>query len=133
MAVCQMDSTRAEGAYELAEDVENDGHSRKRGESGEELDVADIREAGEGEVVQGEHRRQVSCHREEDKGQVDTSHRRGYKTEKSIVPLLPLGVRRTKSPQVRSHPFRVGSSSGRSPPHKHTRNDGIIVQTDRKA
>ena len=38
-------------AYKLAEDVEDDDHGRKRGETGEESDVVDICEALEGEVL----------------------------------------------------------------------------------
>lgn len=57
---------RTEGAYKLAEHVKNDDDCRKRGEGGEEFNVADICETGEGKIIQGEDRRQVSCHLEED-------------------------------------------------------------------
>ena len=53
-----------EDTYTLTEHVENDGYYRKRGESGNEFDVADICEAREREVLE-EDCRQVSCHDEE--------------------------------------------------------------------
>ena len=53
-------------AYKLAEDIEDDNHGRKRGESGEEFDVVDTCEAWEGEDLQREDRRHVSCHLEGD-------------------------------------------------------------------
>ena len=56
-----------ECAYELAEHVENDEQGRKRGEGGEEIDVADTCESGKGEILQGEDCCQVSCHRDEGK------------------------------------------------------------------
>ena len=97
----QMESTKTsweEHVYKLAEHVKNDDDCRKRNEGGEELKVADICETGEGEVLQGENRSQVSCHSEGGRGQADTSQKtRGLnKSEKSIVPLSLLGRRRLR-------------------------------------
>jgi hypothetical protein len=77
-----------ECAYELAENVENDDQSRKRGEGGEEFDVADICESGKREILQGEDCCQVSCHRDEGK-EKPTRPCREHKTKKPIVPLSP--------------------------------------------
>ena len=61
-----MGSTRVEGAYKLTEHVENDGHHRNRGKSGDNFDIADIRKTGKGEVLREEDFSPVSCHREGD-------------------------------------------------------------------
>lgn len=86
-AVRQIDSTRVEDAYKLTENVKNDGHHRKRGESDDEFDVGDTREAREGEAF-GEDCCQVSCHCEEGEDKSTRPKYEGYKTGRLIVPLL---------------------------------------------
>ena len=76
-----------ERTYELAEHVKNDGHCRNRGEGGEEFGIADVHATGEGESLQGEKCRQVSCHDIEDEDKPTRPSDERYKTEESIVPL----------------------------------------------
>jgi hypothetical protein len=74
-----MDSTKTswtEHVYKLAEHVKSDDHCRKRDEGDEDFEVADICETGEGEVLQGEDRSQVSCHSEDDEDKLTRPKKR---------------------------------------------------------
>jgi hypothetical protein len=93
--------------YKLTEHVKNDGQSGKRGEDDKEFDVADTCETGEGEVLQGEDRCQVSCHCEGAGDKLTRPKDERYKTEKSIVPLSRLGRRRIKSHQIIEIEYRI--------------------------
>lgn len=68
--------SESECAYKLAEYVKDDDHGRKCGEGSEEFDVADICETGERKTLQGEDRRQISCHWGEDEDKLARPKRR---------------------------------------------------------
>jgi hypothetical protein len=62
-----------ESAYSLIEHVKDYDHGRKCRKGYKEFDVADIYQTREGEVFQRGDRRQVSCHREGDEGELYAS------------------------------------------------------------
>ena len=55
-------SARVEHTYKLAEHIKHYSHCRKRDQGGKEFDIAEVREAMEGEILQGCRYCNVPCH-----------------------------------------------------------------------